>query len=93
MDGKKIRLAAGALAVSAVALVGIATHEGYRGEAYKETVGIPTIAAKLQKNQPDGQPQRKGAEESGHPPGTAAESLLRQGAKFGHGGTSPQHCM
>ena len=43
MDGKKIRLAAGALAVSAAALVGIATHEGYRSKAYKDTVGIPTI--------------------------------------------------
>ena len=32
-----------ALAVSAAALVGIATHEGYRGEAYKEAVGVPTI--------------------------------------------------
>ena len=43
MDSKKIRLAAGALAVSAAALVGIATHEGYRSEAYKDTVGVPTI--------------------------------------------------
>ena len=34
MDGKKIRLAVGALAVSAATLVGIATHEGYRSEAY-----------------------------------------------------------
>lgn len=43
MDNKKIRLAVGALAVSAAALVGIATHEGYRSEAYKDTVGVPTI--------------------------------------------------
>ena len=43
MNGKKIRLAVGALAVSAAALVGIATHEGYRSEAYKDAVGIPTI--------------------------------------------------
>lgn len=43
MNGKKIRLAVGALAVSAAALVGIATHEGYRSEAYKDTVGVPTI--------------------------------------------------
>ena len=43
MDSKKIRFAVGALAVSAAALVGIATHEGYRGEAYKDAVGIPTI--------------------------------------------------
>ena len=42
MDDKKIRLAVGALAVSAATLVGIATHEGYRSEAYKDTVGIPT---------------------------------------------------
>lgn len=32
-----------ALAVSAAALVGIATHEGYRGEAYRDATGIPTI--------------------------------------------------
>lgn len=43
MNGKKIRLAVGALAVSAAALVGIATHEGYRSEAYKDTVGVPTL--------------------------------------------------
>lgn len=43
MDSKKIRFAVGALAVSAAALVGIATHEGYRGEAYKDAAGIPTI--------------------------------------------------
>ena len=43
MDNKKIRLAVGALAVSAAALVGIATHDGYRSEAYKDTVGVPTI--------------------------------------------------
>ena len=43
MDDKKIRLAVGALAVSATCLVGIATHEGYRSEAYKDTVGIPTL--------------------------------------------------
>ena len=43
MDNKKIRLAVGVLAVSATCLVGIATHEGYRSEAYKDTVGIPTL--------------------------------------------------
>ena len=43
MDDKKIRLAVGALAISAATLVGIATHEGYRSEAYKDTVGIPTL--------------------------------------------------
>ena len=31
------------LIVSAVALIGIAKFEGYRGEAYKDVVGIPTI--------------------------------------------------
>ena len=40
---KKVRIAVGVLAVSATCLVGIATHEGYRSEAYKDTVGIPTI--------------------------------------------------
>lgn len=40
---KKIRIAVGTLVVSAATLVGIATHEGYRSEAYKDTVGIPTI--------------------------------------------------
>ena len=39
----KTRITVAALAVSAAALVGIATHEGYRGEAYKDAVGIPTI--------------------------------------------------
>ena len=43
MDSKKIRFAVGALAVSAAALVAIATHEGYRGEAYEDAAGIPTI--------------------------------------------------
>lgn len=43
MFGKKIRLIVSAIAVSASVLVGIATHEGYRGEAYKDAVGIPTI--------------------------------------------------
>lgn len=39
----KTRVTISALAVSAVALVGIALHEGYRGEAYKDVVGVPTI--------------------------------------------------
>lgn len=39
----KTRITVAALAVSAAALVGIATHEGYRGEAYKDAVGVPTI--------------------------------------------------
>ena len=39
----KTRITVAALVVSAAALVGIATHEGYRGEAYKDATGIPTI--------------------------------------------------
>ena len=39
----KTRMTVAVLAVSAACLVGIATHEGYRSEAYKDTVGIPTI--------------------------------------------------
>ena len=39
----KTRITVAALAVSAAALVGIATHEGYRGEAYRDATGIPTI--------------------------------------------------
>ncbi|WP_462370380.1 lysozyme [Oxalobacter formigenes] len=42
MDNK-IRLGIGALAVSATALVSIALNEGYRGEAYKDAVGVPTV--------------------------------------------------
>ncbi len=40
---RKIRLGIASLVVSAAALVGIATHEGYRGEAYRDAVGVPTI--------------------------------------------------
>lgn len=39
----KSRIAAGAIAVSAASLVAIATYEGYRGDAYKDSVGVPTI--------------------------------------------------
>ena len=42
-DTRKIRLGIASLVVSAAALVGIAVHEGYRGEAYRDAVGIPTI--------------------------------------------------
>lgn len=39
-----VRLASAALALSASALVGIAVHEGYRGEAYEPVRGdVPTI--------------------------------------------------
>ena len=40
---RKSRIAACVLTVSAACLVGIAAHEGYRSETYKDTVGIPTI--------------------------------------------------
>ena len=40
---RKSRIAAYSIAISAACLVGIATHEGYRSEAYKDAVGIPTI--------------------------------------------------
>ena len=43
MNGKKWRMGIGALAVSAAALVSIALNEGYRGEAYKDAVGVPTV--------------------------------------------------
>lgn len=39
----KARIAAGAIAVSAASLVAIATYEGYRGNAYQDSVGVPTI--------------------------------------------------
>ena len=42
MDGKKWRLGVGALGISASLLVSIALNEGYRGEAYKDAVGVPT---------------------------------------------------
>ena len=41
MDGKKWRLGVGALGISASLLVSIALNEGYRGEAYKDAVGVP----------------------------------------------------
>lgn len=37
------RVTVGSLIVSAAALVSIATFEGYRGEAYKDVAGVPTI--------------------------------------------------
>ena len=40
---RKSRIAAYSIAISAACLVGIATHEGYRSEAYKDAVGIPTL--------------------------------------------------
>lgn len=41
--GTKIRMAVGGLAISAATLVGIATNEGYRGDAYKDIGGVATI--------------------------------------------------
>ena len=43
MHGSSIRLGIGALGISATLLVSIALDEGYRGEAYKDAVGIPTV--------------------------------------------------
>ena len=43
MDKNKMRLGIGALVVSATALVSIGLNEGYRGEAYKDAVGVPTV--------------------------------------------------
>lgn len=43
MDGKKIRMGIGALGISGALLVSIAVNEGYRGEAYKDAVGVPTV--------------------------------------------------
>lgn len=40
---KKNRVAVASLVISASALVGIATHEGYIGQTYKDAVGVPTI--------------------------------------------------
>ena len=40
---RKSRIAAYSIAISAACLVGIATHEGYRSEASKDAVGIPTL--------------------------------------------------
>ena len=40
---QKNRQAAAALAISAAALVGIASHEAFRGTTYKDSGGIPTL--------------------------------------------------
>lgn len=39
----KNRVTVSSLIISAVALVSIASYEGYRGEAYKDVAGVPTI--------------------------------------------------
>lgn len=39
----RARIAVASLALSASALVGIALHEGYRGDAYLDSVKVPTI--------------------------------------------------
>ncbi|EEO29310.1 phage lysozyme [Oxalobacter formigenes OXCC13] len=39
----KFRMGVGALGISASLLVSIALNEGYRGEAYKDAVGVPTV--------------------------------------------------
>ena len=43
MSLNKVRLAAGALAVSAAALVGIASREQFRSEAYQDSGGVWTV--------------------------------------------------
>ena len=43
MTKNKIRMAAAGLAISATTLVGLAVHEGYRGDAYRDIGGVPTI--------------------------------------------------
>lgn len=42
-SNKKKRVAAATLVASTIALGTIALHEGYRGTAYRDPVGIPTI--------------------------------------------------
>lgn len=39
----RIRLAAVSLSLSGAALIGMAIHEGYRGQAYNDGVGVQTI--------------------------------------------------
>ena len=39
----KVRLAVTAITLSASCLVGVALHEGYREEAYKDAVGVATV--------------------------------------------------
>lgn len=41
--GTKIRVAAGSIAISAAALIGIAQHEGYVGQTYKDLGGVLSI--------------------------------------------------
>jgi Phage-related lysozyme (muraminidase) len=40
---EKIRRNAAILSVSALALVGIAAHEGFREKAYRDVTGVPTV--------------------------------------------------
>ena len=49
------RTTVAALVVSATTLVGIAVNEGYRGETYRDVVGVPTIGFGETKNVKDGQ--------------------------------------
>jgi lysozyme len=48
-----------ALSLSASALVGIALHEGFRGNAYDDGVGVQTIGYGTTRN-PNGTPVKKG---------------------------------
>lgn len=43
MSDNKFRMGIGALGISATVLVSIALNEGYRGDAYKDAVGVPTV--------------------------------------------------
>jgi lysozyme len=40
---EKIRRNAAILTISGLALLGIATHEGYREKAYRDVTGVPTV--------------------------------------------------
>lgn len=46
----KQRAAIASLVITASTLVGIATHEGYVGQTYKDAVGVPTIGFGETKN-------------------------------------------
>ena len=53
--GNRTRVAVASLAVSAAAVLGVATHEGFSSKAYRDPVGIPTIGFGETKNVTMGQ--------------------------------------
>lgn len=55
----KTRLLPAALALSALGLTGIAVHEGYRGTAYNDGVGVQTVGFGTTTHE-DGRPVRPG---------------------------------